>query len=89
MKNIAAYPLVNHLHALTHDWDKYKHVQQPSDISFALKYLANNQPSKTVIEARFNNFRRRMLQNNVSKKFNKAAWSIEQPFERVQKRNYN
>ena len=59
------------------------------NISFALKYLANNKPSKTVLKARFNNFRRRMLHNNVSKKFSKAAWSIEQPFERVQKRNYN
>lgn len=35
-KNITAYPLVNLLHALTHVWDKYKHVQQPSNISLSL-----------------------------------------------------
>lgn len=59
------------------DRDKYKHVQQPSDISFALKYLANNKPFKTVLEALFNNFRQTMVQHNVSKTFSKAAWSID------------
>ena len=91
MKNIAAYPLVNLLHSLAQDWDWYKHehVQQPSDINFAMKYLANNKPPKNVLEAGFNNFRQKILQNNVTKKFSKAAWSIKQPFEREQKRNYN
>ena len=89
MENTEAYPLVNLLYPLTYDWDWHKHVQQPSDTCFALKYLVNNRPSKTVLEARFNNFRRKIPQNNVTKKFSKAAWSIKQPFERVQKRNYN
>ena len=91
MKNIAAYPLVNLFHSQAQDWDWYKHehVQQPSDINFAMKYLANNKPPKNVLKAGFNNFRRMILQNNVTKKFSKAAWSIKQPFEREQKRNYN
>lgn len=71
-ENIAAYPLVSFLHALT-PLRQMQACATTGDISFALKYLANDKPSKNEHKARFNNFRQRMLHNYVSKKFRKAA----------------